>query len=216
MREQRSFEHRRIVEQGYDRMAGSYLSSKDPEDEITLDALQEIASDLSPGANVLDLGCGAGIPATRWLSEQRYSVTGVDFSERQLDLARKLAPSATFIQADMTELEMPQNSFDAVVALHSIIHVPREEHPAMLAKIHSWLKPGGPLLATLTMTAFEGEDKDWENWGAPMRWSHYDRKMNEKMLAEAGFETSYAGPRTGRGTGDTEEIWLWVMVRKPA
>lgn len=212
----RSDPRRRIVESGYDRMAEAYLSTKDPEDPTTLHALEELASDLPPGAAVLDLGCGAGVPATRWLSERGYAVTGVDFSAKQLDLARRLAPGATFIRADMTELDFPPGIFDAVVALHSIIHVPREDHPAMLAKIHTWLRPGGALLATLTMTDFEGEDDDWEGWGAAMRWSHYDRTVNEKMLNEAGFEITYSEPRTGGGTGDAEETWLWVLARKPA
>lgn len=207
---------RQIVESGYDKMAEAYLSTKNTEDPTTLLALEELASALPAGATVLDLGCGAGVPATRWLSERGYAVTGVDFSVKQLDLARRLVPGATFIRADMIELDFSPDSFDAVVALHSIIHVPREEHPAMLAKIQTWLKPRGALLATLTMTDFDGENSDWEGWGAAMRWSHYDRDVNEKMLGKAGFEISYAEPRTGGGTGDTEETWLWVLARKPA
>lgn len=212
----RSDPHRRIVESGYDRMAEAYLSTKNPEDPTTLLALEELADGLPPTATILDLGCGAGVPATRWLSERGYAVTGVDFSAKQLDLARRLVPGAAFIRADMTELDFPPGTFDAVVALHSIIHVPREEHPALLAQIHHWLKPGGILLATLTMTDFEGEDRDWEGWGAAMRWSHYDRDVNEKMLSETGFEISYSEPRTGGGPGDGEETWLWVLARKPA
>lgn len=207
--------HNRIVEVGYDRMAESYLSTKDPEDPLTLQALEELARDLPPGAKMLDLGCGAGVPATRWLSERGFSVTGVDLSSRQLDLARRFAPGATFIKSDMTELDFPPDSFDAVVALHSIIHVPRQDHPRLLAGIYRWLKRGGLFLATLTMTDFEGEDPDWEGWGAAMRWSHYGREANVKMLRDAGFGIHAAEPRTGRGAGDDEETWLWVLVRKP-
>lgn len=207
---------RRIVKSGYDRIAEAYLSTKDPEDPTTLLALEELASRLPPGATVLDLGCGAGVPATRWLSERGFAVTGVDFSARQVDLARKLIPTTTFIHADMTQLDIPLETFDAVVALHSIIHVPREDHPAMFAKVHTWLKPGGALLVTLTVTDFEGEDTDWEGWGAAMRWSHYDARTNKQMLREAGFEIFYAEPRTGGGIGAAEETWLWVLARKLA
>ena len=92
--------HRELVEKGYDRVAKQYLATKDPQDPLALSALEEMARDLPPGAAVLDLGCGAGVPATRWLAARGFTVTGVDFSERQLGLARKLVPDATFVKAD--------------------------------------------------------------------------------------------------------------------
>jgi SAM-dependent methyltransferase len=205
--------HRALVERGYDRVAERYLATKDPQDPLVLPALQEMSRDLPPGGAVLDLGCGAGVPATLWLARRGFAVTGVDFSGRQLDLARKLVPSAAFRKADMTDLELGPGAFDAVVAFHSIIHVPREEHPALLQKIHRWLKPGGLFLATLTVTDYDGEDGDWEGWGAAMRWSHYDAGTNTTMLREAGFGLLHAEPRTG-GTGAEEETWLWVLARR--
>ena len=206
--------HRKLVEAGYDRVAERYLATKDPEDPLVLSALEGAARDLRPGAAVLDLGCGAGVPATRWLSGRGFDVTGVDLSERQLDLARRLVPGATFLKRDMTEGDFDAGTFDAVVAFHSIIHVPREEHPALLQKIRRWLTPGGLFLATLTLTDFVGEDGDWEGWGAPMRWSHYDADTNVAMLRRAGFGIVYAEPRAGGGTGNAGETWRWVLARK--
>jgi SAM-dependent methyltransferase len=206
--------HKRVVEEGYDRMAESYLGSKDPVDPTTLAALEEAARTLPSGAAVLDLGCGAGVPVTRWLADRGLAVTGVDFSARQLELARRLVPAANLLQADMTDLDFPPASFDAVVAFYSIIHVPRTEHPALLGKIHRWLRPGGAFLATWALGAWEGEKEDWEGWGAPMRWSHYGEEANLKMLREAGFEVASAEARTGKGAGDSEEAWLWVHARR--
>jgi 2-polyprenyl-3-methyl-5-hydroxy-6-metoxy-1,4-benzoquinol methylase len=206
--------HRRTVESGYDRMAEQYLATKDPEDPLVLGALQDLVSLLPKGAAVLDLGCGAGVPVTRWLADRGFAVTGVDVSAKQLELARTYVPDGTFLKADMSEVVFVPESFDAVVAFHSIIHVPRTEHPALLKSIHRWLRPGGALLATMTVTDYEGRDEDWEGWGAPMVWSHYDRKANVAMLREAGFEIRYAEPRTGGGTGDETETWLWVLVSK--
>ena len=204
--------HRRTVESGYDRIAEQYLSTKDPEDPLALGALEDLASLLPSGAAVLDLGCGAGVPATRWLADRGFAVTGVDVSARQLELARENVPEATFLKADMTEVAFAPETFDAVVAFHSIIHVPRAEHSALLGRINRWLKPGGAFLATMTVTDYEGRDEDWEGWGAPMAWSHYGRDANMAMLRETGFEIHYAEPRTGKGTGDEDETWLWVLA----
>ena len=206
--------HRELVETGYDRVAERYLATKDPRDPLALSALEDLSRYLQAGAPILDLGCGAGVPATLWLAERGFDTTGVDLSEKQLDLARKLVPEATFLKADMTELNFGPGTFVAVVAFHSIIHVPREEHPALLENIRRWLTPEGLFLATLTMTGFDGEDRDWEGWGAPMRWSHYDAQTNKGMLRDPGFDIVYAEPRTGGGTGDDAETWLWVLARR--
>ncbi|HUS16758.1 MAG TPA: class I SAM-dependent methyltransferase [Chloroflexia bacterium] len=201
-------EARQTVQAGYDHMADQYLARKDPADPTTLAALEQLASALPAGATVLDLGCGAGVPVTRWLAA-RYAVTGVDLSARQIELARQQVPAASFHQADMTTLEFPPASFDAVVAFYAIIHVPRAEQPALVGRIHAWLKPGGAFLGTWAMTSWEGQDADWEGWGAPMWWSHYDADGNLAMLRAAGFTITTADVRTDGG-----ETWLWVLAHK--
>jgi cyclopropane fatty-acyl-phospholipid synthase-like methyltransferase len=201
-------EHKRLVEVGYDRMAEQYLAAKDADDPTTLAALEALAVGLPEGAAVLDLGCGAGVPVTRWLAA-RFAVTGVDISARQLELARAQVPGATFIKADMAALDFPPGTFDAVVSFYAIIHVPREEQPGLLAKIHRWLTPGGAFLALWAMSAWEGTEADWEGWGAPMWWSHYDREANLQMLQAAGFAIASADVRTTHG-----ETWLWVLARR--
>src|SRR3712207_1567383 len=113
-------------------MAEHYLATKDPEDPLALRALENLASLLPSEAVVLDLGCGAGMPVTRWLADRGFAVTGVDVSATQLELAHTYVPDGTFIKADMTEVVFGPESFDAVVAFHSIIHVPRTEHPTLL------------------------------------------------------------------------------------
>ena len=201
-----------VVEAGYDRVAERYLASKDPEDPTTLAALEELSRGFSPGAGVLDLGCGAGVPVTRWLA-RRFAVTGVDVSARQLELARRHIPRANLIKADMIDLSFEAESFDAVVAFHSIIHVPRAEHPALLGEIRRWLRPGGAFFATWALGAWEGEEEDWEGWGAPMLWSHHDGETSLKLLRDAGFAVERAEARTTSGArGD--ESWLWVLARK--
>ena len=199
---------KRLVEQGYDRVAEQYLATKDPADPFTLATLEQLASGLPPDAAVLDLGCGAGLPVTQWLAE-RFAVTGVDISEAQLALARRHAPGASLIHADMLDLSFPPASFDAVVSFYAIIHVARTEQPALVRRIHRWLKPGGVFLALWAIDAWEGEDLDWEGWGAAMAWSHHDAPTSLAMLEEAGFQVVSARRATSAG-----ETWLWVVGTK--
>jgi ubiquinone/menaquinone biosynthesis C-methylase UbiE len=147
--------------------------------------LARFADMLPPDARVLDLGCGAGTPHTAFLS-QTFHVIGVDISQTQLQMAIARVPNAHFILADMSSLHFPPASFDGVTAIYSLIHVPREEQPQLLAAIRGWLKPNG--FAFLVLGANDtssGEEADW--FGAPMLWSHYDTETNLQMLNDAGL-----------------------------
>ncbi len=200
---------KQIVESGYDRIARQYLATKDADDPVTLEALALLVQGLAPAARVLDLGCGAGVPVTRWLAA-RFRVTGVDLSTRQLELARECVPDAAFVKADMTVVQFRPQSFDAVVSCHAIIHVPRGEQPLLVRQIFRWLKPRGRFLANWALRYGEGVEADWEGWGAPMWWSHQDRATNLSMLREAGFAILEAEEQTSGG-----ETWLWVLAQRP-
>lgn len=203
-----SAERKRLVERGYDRMAERYLASKGALGAETAELLDALTRGLDGEAAILDLGCGAGVPVTRWLAG-RFRVTGVDLSARQLALAREAVPGATFIRGDMAEMDFAPGSFAAIVSLYAIIHLPREEHPALLARIARWLAPGGGFLATWPVTAWEGEERDWHGWGAAMWWSHHGSEENLALLRAAGFVIERAETRTSG-----EETWLWVLARR--
>ena len=197
---------KRLVAAGYDQIADDYLAGKAPLGAATEALLRGLTAGLRPEARVLDLGCGAGVPVTRWLAS-RHRVVGVDFSARQLALARELVPGAALVRADMGALAFAPGSFDAVVSCYAIIHLPREEHPALLASIARWLKQGGRFLATWPLTDWEGREENWLDWGAPMWWSHHDEATNLRLLREAGFAIERSEVREGA------ERWLWALCR---
>ena len=199
-------EAKRLVARGYDRIAEEYLASKEGLDQQIEALLRGLTAGLGPEARVLDLGCGAGVPVTQWLAE-RFRVTGVDLSATQLALAREQMPGASLVRADMGTIAFAPGSFDAVVSCYAIIHLPREEHPALLASIARWLRPGGRFLATWALGEWEGREEDWLGWGAPMWWSHHDEATNLRLLREAGFAIEHAERRMGA------ERWLWALCR---
>ncbi|MBS2531278.1 class I SAM-dependent methyltransferase [Catenulispora sp. NF23] len=200
-----------IIESGYDAMAEQYLAAfgEGVPDDPRIRFVGELADRLPDGARVLELGCGAGVPATALLA-QRFDVLGVDISAAQLALAAQRVPSAAFRKADMINLELPDASFDAVTAFYSFNHVPREQQPPLLAKIARWLRPGGLLLASFGQG---GSADDVEPWlGVPMFFASHDPATNTRHLTEAGL-TPIVDELVSKETGMGCEAWQWVLAR---
>ena len=166
------------------------------------------------GAQVLELGCGPGVATTQQLA-QRFSVTGVDISSEQINLARQNVPNAKFICADMCQLNLPPDSFDAVAAFYSIIHVPREEHAPLLRAIATWLRPKGLLVATMGASSVEADvADDWLGFGVPMYWSNFDSGTNRDLIEHAGFHIISAQQETENEEG-VPVTFLWIVAQKP-
>ncbi len=176
-------DYKDVVRRGYDNCAVAYHESRSAESGAELQAL---TARLVDGDAVLDIGCGAGVPIAKSLA-YRYRVTGVDISPEMVRRARRNAPTATFLCVDVTSVRLPPSSFDAAVALYSVFHLPREEHPRLFEKVHGWLKPGGYLLCTLSHHSEEGYTEQ-DFYGATMYWSNYSLDEYVDILAEVGFE----------------------------
>jgi cyclopropane fatty-acyl-phospholipid synthase-like methyltransferase len=206
-----TFDPKQIVAAGYDRIAERYsawtgTALRGPRARFVA-ALQ---GRLPRGAAVLELGCATGIPVTRALAE-RFVVTGVDLSARQIELARGNVPAARFIHADMTTLDLAPDSFDAVIAFFAISHVPREEHAGLFAKVANWLRPGGLFVATLTAGDDPGTtEEDW--LGAPMFFSGYASEIEKRQVEAAGFAVLSADEITEEEDG-VPVTFLWVVTQ---
>ena len=192
-----TIDYRTLVQAGYDVCATAYdqARQREAEPELTL-----LTRHLSPGATVLDLGCGAGVPIARTLAHA-FVVTGVDISEVQIQRAQQQVPTATFIQSDMLTISFPSSSFDAVVAFFSIFHTPRETHAQLFQRMHQWLKQRGYLLATLALRS-EAAYTEQDFFGVTMYWSNYGVDEYRRMLEQTGFEVL---EMTILGHGNTDE-----------
>jgi SAM-dependent methyltransferase len=180
---------RALVRRGYDAISVAYRSddgaaaASSAEDlGRYADWIQELAGLLPAGGRVVDLGCGAGIPATRELTDRGLQVLGVDFSAVQLRRARRLVPAASLVRADMAEVELQPASIDAVVSFYALIHVPLADQRALFPRIRSWLRPGGLFLATVGADRWTGTDS---YLGARMFWDHADTATNLRWLESA-------------------------------
>jgi SAM-dependent methyltransferase len=173
-----------LVADGYDRIADRFAAwaAGIPDERPAWARLEGLVAE---GSDVLELGCGAGLNGTRPLAE-RYRLTAVDVSPEQLRRARRNAPGAAYVLADVAGLDFEPASFDAVVSLFCLNHVPRGRHADVFERVHRWLRPGGLFLATLAAEDVPDWTGDW--LGTTMFFSGFDAETNASLLGEAGFE----------------------------
>jgi membrane-associated phospholipid phosphatase/SAM-dependent methyltransferase len=175
-----------LVRQGYDAL--SYRYRADDADEGRYGPwLRQLQARLRPGADVLDLGCGCGVPICMGLAAAGHRVTGVDISAVQVTRARQLVPGATFLEADATAVEFEPASFDAIACLYSLIHMPLAAQPDLLRRAAGWLRPAGWLLAVAGHDAWTGTEDTWLGGGTPMWWSQADAATYRSWIEAAGL-----------------------------
>ena len=180
------------VRAGYNILSRAYRA--DTADEATqrqyVEWLGVVRERAPAGGDVLDLGCGNGIPAAKWLSDNGFWVTGVDLSDTMIDRARELVPKARFLRGDATsvdDIDFGGSAFDAVVSFYALIHMPITDQPGVIARAARWLRPGGLFLATVGHTAWTGTENDWLGGGADMWWSHPEAATYRAWIESAGL-----------------------------
>lgn len=109
--------------------------------------IREAFPDVS-GLRILDIGCGTG-RLSRWFASQGAQVTGVDFSEKALQIARAQTADSNvrYIHLSMFELEYAEE-YDAAFSWGSMTIACKEasELADVMHRVHSALVPGGRLL----------------------------------------------------------------------
>ncbi|MDU8943429.1 class I SAM-dependent methyltransferase [Ovoidimarina sediminis] len=110
--------------------------------------LRRFAGAMPEGGRVLDLGCGSGRPIAGWLIGEGFRLTGADFSEPMLELARARWPNGDWRLSDMRTLDLPDR-FDGIIGWDSFFHLTPDEQRACLPRLARHLVPGGVLMVTV-------------------------------------------------------------------
>lgn len=194
-----------LVATGYDNIADVYLE-RFGVSTIREKWLGRLIKGLPPTCGrVLDLGCGPGIPVARDLAALGHSVVGVDGSAQQIVRARHNVPAATFLEADMCEVTFEAGSFDAVGAFYSITHIPPIQQGLLVARIATWLKPGGIFVGSFGA----GVRGEWSGeWlGTTMFFGHSGEAETLRHLADAGLKVRESSIEK---QDNEEAAFMWV------
>jgi cyclopropane fatty-acyl-phospholipid synthase-like methyltransferase len=176
-------DYKKLVKQGYEQCAQNYLDERDLFKNQKY--LEDLIIKLKKGSKILDIGCGAGVPIDKFLIKNDFDVTGIDISPKQIKLAQKNNPKGKFLVKDMSEINFPKNSFDAIISFYAIFHIKREDHQNLFNKLFSILKQNGFLLVTMGYEEWEGTE---DFHGTKMFWSQYGVDKNLEIVKNSGFK----------------------------
>lgn len=115
--------------------------------------------------SLLDVGCGDG----RLVSHlgQRFEgrrLTGLDYSQRAITLARAMVPEADFLAADVTKAGLFEDRFDCATCIETIEHIEPSFLPQFVSGIRQHLKPGATLVVTVPSTNVPVTDKHYQHF----------------------------------------------------
>lgn len=116
--------------------------------EIGLPEVEAFVRPLAPGAGILDLGCGHGLPIARVLQARGFAVSGVDSSARMIEGFRANVPGARAACAPVQTFDFFGDTFDAVIAWGVLFHLSPADQAIVIARVAAALAPGGRFLFT--------------------------------------------------------------------
>lgn len=142
---------------------------------------------LSPKANVLDLGCGAGTHLKLVLEgNPSRKVTGIDLCPEMIKTARQSVPKGTFACRDLRTFKFPESTYDAVILASVINHLKAEELEKLVVDVAYTIKPDGLLFMNFWSGEYSGF-KCLDFADRPMLVNYYDCLYILNLMRDHNF-----------------------------
>ena len=188
----------------YDRMAPDFVARLKRDgfwDAPIEPAFSKFTAALTPGALVLDIGCGPGRD-TNALQSAGFKVVGVDLSIGMLRQAQTYQ-SAPFVQGDMLRLPFGNEAVDGVWMCASLLHIPRQFAPQVLSEVRRVLKSDGCFYVAVK----QGDGEEITNNLGERHFIYYQSDVFVTMVKQEAFTVSEHWV-----TGTEQSSWINVLA----
>ncbi|HVM77025.1 MAG TPA: class I SAM-dependent methyltransferase [Candidatus Paceibacterota bacterium] len=130
-----------ITRDTYNRIAKDWHADHQ-DDDWWIEGTEKFVSFLKLHDPVLDAGCGGGTKS-KHLINKGLDVTGIDFSESMIAVAKENVPQGKFFVADIRDLSGFPGLFSGILLQAVLLHIPKKECLSVLRQLKNKLKPGG-------------------------------------------------------------------------
>jgi SAM-dependent methyltransferase len=149
------------------------------------DFLTHFMTLIDKNGKILDIGCCSTAQQARFFRDNGLSVTSIDLSEKCIETARQNFSCIDFIQMDMLDMEFDKDSFHAINAFYSIIHIPNEKLDGLFADFNRVLKNKGKIAIAVHAGDFYGYFDENE---IPVFYRTYTQDDLKGLLDKHGFK----------------------------
>ena len=160
-----------------------------------------------PPFTILDFGCGPGRDL-KVFSDLGHIAVGLEGAAQFAVMARTHS-CCEVSQQDFLKLDLPENHFDGVFANAALFHVPSQELPRVLLKLHATLKPSGVLFTS------NPHGHNEEGWNRGRYGAYHDLETWRRYLSAAGF-VELAHYYRPAGVPREQQPWLASVWRRLA
>lgn len=168
------------------------------------------------GTIVLDMGCGPG-NLTKELVRHNCNVTGIDLSEKMIEIAKQKVPSAKFEIQDIRKTNYDNKTFDGLFVSRALIHIKNEEIQNTLQEFYRILKSNGTLgiIVQIVDIPFEHIEKEVYNPELDIFFKYFSEQELHTKLLEANFSIKHSEIQKVRDVDSGEIVKkLFVIARK--
>ena len=166
--------------------------------------LLPLSEKLSPGASVLDIGCGSGRDL-RWFRQRGFEVVGFERSPGLAGLTRKNA-ECEVIEGDFETYDFSGLSVDAIMLVGALVHLPHSKVPEVLNSINRALKDDGNILLSLKKGAGNTSDSHGRVF---YLWNDGELRDLFKGLDLDVIDYFQQSSKIG-----TDEVWIGYVLEK--
>lgn len=187
-----------------------HLQFKDEllEKEYDRNLLDEFTSNLNQDSIILDAGCGPSGHTGRYLFDKGYKITGIDISDKCIEIAKNYNPGIEFIRMDISNLHFGEDSFDGIISFYSIIHTPKKYIEMIFNEFYRVLKPDGKLLVSVKAGDEERCIDNFLETDAAIYFSLFNEDEIKNYFEQSGFNLLFIEKRTPlKGEIDIERIY---------
>ena len=157
------------------------------EKEYDRKLLDSFAVRFNKDSLICDAGCGPSSHIGKYLFDKGIKVTGVDISEKCVELARINNPEMKFECADIVNMPFDDNTFDGLISYYSIINTPKIYVNRIFAEFRRVLKPDCYLLVAVKAGTSEGYINDLLGIKARNYFSLFTQEEIVTYFSQAGF-----------------------------
>ena len=169
------------------------------------DVYRRFLAHLSPGAHILDAGCGPGRDAKAF-RDRGYQVTAFDASAAMVRHCTKHAGiPARLMRFQDAEFEQ---EFDGIWACASLLHVIRDELPWVIRRLSQSLKPGGIFYMSFQFGDADRVEPDGRQF------TNFTPESLSRLLNDAGHLELIELWDVNLGDGERRKRWLHALARR--